>query len=582
MTRKTGAEVLVECLEKEGVRKVFGLSGHGLTMLLEALRNNKGGIQFVSTRHEENAAHMADGWARVTGEVGVCCSTVGPGAVNQAAGLAEAYADSIPVLAITANIQSFRAYPFVGSLEDMDSLAFYAPITKWNAVVHDWGRIPELVQRAFREATTGRPGPVHLDIPLDLLAQTGEAGDPADPKSYRAAGRPKGDASLIEQAVDLVRAAERPLLVAGGGVIASGAWDEFRSLAESLDVPATTTPMGSGCLPGDRSLFFGDGGWLGGNGVLKALAEADVLLAVGCHFSSWLGLGTQPVMPGPPQQQIVHVDIDPREIGKNVGVTVGIVGDAKAVLADMLSLAKGKGRATAGSEWRDALVGAHQAYLAGLIPMLGGDDGPITQGRLAKEVGDYLAGKDYLVTIDGGNVLLWAFPYIHALQPRQRFFFAGGGHLGCGQPFANALKLAHPDRPVVNFCGDGAFGMTLAELDTAVRHKLSVVNIVNNDGGWGMCKGGQLFLYGPEACDGIDQDFGAPDYAAIARGFGAYGERVTAVSEIGPALDRAFASGGPAVLDVLVQPVPQPMFGVMAAVVLQGCEMPEPAGAPPM
>ena len=582
MGRKTGAEVLVECLQKEGVRKVFGLSGHGLTMVLEALRTNKSGIQFVSARHEESAAHMADGWARVTGDVGVCCSTVGPGAVNLAAGLAEAYADSIPVLAITANIQSYRAYPFVGSLEDMDSLAFYAPITKWNAVVHDWQRIPELIQRAFREATTGRPGPVHVDIPLDLLAQTGEAGDLASPESYRAGGRSRGGAGLVQQAVELVRSAERPLLVAGGGVIASGAWDEFRSLAETLDVAATTTPMGSGCLPTDRSRFFGDGGWLGGNGVLKAMAEADVLLAVGCHFSSWLGLGTQPVMAGPPQQRIVHVDIDPREIGKNVGVSLGIVGDAKAVLADMLAVAKEQGPAAAGREWRDSLVGAYQAYLAGLVPMLGGDEGPITQGRLAKEVGEFLSEKDYLVAIDGGNVLLWAFPYIHAQRPRQRFFFAGGGHLGCGQPFANALKLAHPERPVVNFCGDGAFGMTIAELDTAVRHKLSVVNVVNNDGGWGMCKTGQLFLYGPEACDGVDQDFGPLDYAAIARGFGAYGERVESVAEIRPALERAFASGGPAVLDVLVQPVPQPMFGVMAAVVLQGCEMPLPAGAPPM
>ena len=213
--------------------------------------------------------------------------------------------------------------------------------------------------------------------------------------------------------------------------------------------------------------------------------------------------------------------------------------------------------------------------------MLGTAAGPITQARLAKEVGDYLADKKAMFTIDGGSTLLWAFSYIRADEPRQRFFFAGGGHLGSGQPFANALKLAHPDRMVLNFCGDGGFGMTMQEMDTAVRHNLAVVNIINNDGGWGMCKAGQLFLFGGEACNGIDQEFGPVDYAAVAKGFGCYGERVESVEEIRPALKRALDSGRPAVLDVKVQPVPHPMFGVMAAVILQGCQMPAPAGPPP-
>ena len=579
MSEKNGAEVLVEALAKEQVTKVFGISGHGVTVLLEAMRTQPG-LDFISPRHEENAAHMADGWARGTGGVGVCVSTVGPGAVNQAAGLAEAYADSIPVLAITANLQSFLSYPAVGFLEDMDSFGYYRPITKWNAVVHHRGRIAELVQRAFREATTGRPGPVHLDLPLDIMCESAPAEELPGPQTYRPFGRPRGDAGAIERAVALLKGAERPLMVAGGGVIASSAWNEFRSLAATLGIPATTSPMGAGCAPADDSEFFGDGGWLGGDAVIQALNAADVILAVGCRFTSWLGIGRPPVMAGAPHQKVIHVDIDPREIGKNVGVAVGIVGDAQAVLSDMLAAAGAAAGDTQHAAWKQQLQDTYRDYLAGLEPMMGPPEGPITQGRLAKEVGSYLADKNAMVTIDGGSTLLWAFSYLRAHQPRQRFF-AGGGHLGSGQPFANALELAHPDRLVVNYCGDGGFGMTLQELDTAVRHRLPVLNIVNNDGGWGMCKAGQFILYGPDACTGIDQDFGTVDYAAIARGFGAYGEQVERVEDILPAIERALGSGLPAVLDVRVQPVPHPMFGVMAAVVLQGCQFPAPAGGPP-
>ena len=581
MGDKNGAEVLVEALRKENVSKAFGISGHGVTVLLEAMRREPG-LDFISPRHEESAAHMADGWARATGDVGVCISTVGPGAVNQAAGLAEAYADSIPVLAITANLQSFLSYPAVGFLEDMDTLNFYRPITKWNAVVHRRDRMAELVQRAFREARSGRPGPVHLDVPLDVLCQSGPAAELPGPDFYRPAGRLRGDAASIERAMELLEHAERPLLIAGGGVIASEAWEEFRALAKKLGIPATTSPMGAGCLAPDGAGFFGDSGWLGGSAVIQAMNMADVVLAVGCRFSAWLGMGRPPVMAGAPPQKIIHVDIDPREIGKNVGVAVGIVGDAKAVLADMLAAVASRPDAGGRHEaWTGLLTAAYAEYMASLQPMLGPPQGPITQGRLAKEVGDHLAGKDAMVTVDGGSTLLWAFSYLRAYEPRRRFFFAGGGHLGTGQPFANALKLANPNSLVVNFCGDGGFGMTLQELDTAVRHGLPVLNIINNDGGWGMCKAGQFILYGPEACNGIDQDFGTLDYAAIAQGFGAYGERVERVEDIRPAIDRALGSGRPAVLDVRVQPVPHPMFGVMAAVVLQGCEFPTPAGPPP-
>ncbi len=581
MKECTGAEVVVKALRNEGVRHVFGISGHGIVALMEALRNEEG-IDFFSTRHEENAAHMADGWARATGGIGVCCSTVGSGAANLASGLYEAYADSSPVLAITANTQSFLSYPFVGALEDMDSLSLYQPITKWNATVHQWSRIPELIQRAFREALTGRPGPVHLDIPLDILLQKGGTGDLPLPENYRPTGRLRGDPGLVDKAAQLLLDAKRPLLVAGGGVIASGAWEEFQGLADTLGAAATTTPMGSGSISAKSPRFIGDGGWLGGGAVMQALGEADVIVAIGCHFSSWLGLGKPPVMRGYPEQKIVQVDIDPAQIGKKVATEIGIVGDAKAVLADLLVALKdhgGKGKAD--EKWVQGLVGAYGQYLKSLEPMLGGDAGPITMARLAREAGEYLADKDAMVTVDGGMVFHWAFTYLPAYQPRRRFFCAGGGHLGFGHPCANAFKLAFPERSVVNFCGDGAFGLTLQELDTAARHQLAVVHVINNDGGWGMCKAGQLALYGDQALEGIDQDFSAANYAEIAKGFGCYGERVESPREIKPALERAFKSGKPAVLDVKAQLVPHPMFGVMAQVVFQGVPLSMEGGPPP-
>ncbi|MBN2125578.1 MAG: thiamine pyrophosphate-binding protein [Deltaproteobacteria bacterium] len=581
MGEYTGGEVLVSALRNEGVQQVFGISGHGIIALLEALRNEDG-IDFFSTRHEENAAHMADGWARATGRIGVCCSTVGSGAANLACGLYEAYTDSSPVLAITANVQRHLSYPFSGALEDMDSLALYRPITKWNAAVHQWSRIPELVQRAFREALSGRPGPVHLDIPLDVLLQKGEAGDLPVPQHYRATGRPRGDQGLIDRAARFLLDARRPLLVAGGGVIASEAWEEFQSLADLLGAAATTTPMGSGGISVRHPRFFGDGGWLGGNAVIQALQEADVIVAVGCHFSSWLGLGKPPVMPAPSRQKIVQIDVDPTQLGKKVPIEIGIAGDAKSVLADLLLAVKdGGGKGKADERWGRGLVETYRQYLKGLEPMLGEDTGPITMARLAKEVGEYLADKDAMVTIDGGMVFHWGFSYLQAFRPRRRFFFAGGGHLGFGHPFSNAFKLAFPERPVVNFCGDGAFGLTLQELDTAARHNLPVVHVINNDGGWGMCKAGQLAFYGDRALEGMDQDFSSADYAEIAKGFGCYGERVEDPREIRPALERALGSGRPSVLNVKTQLVPHPMFGVMAQVVFQGVPLSMPEGPPP-
>lgn len=373
-------------------------------------------------------------------------------------------------------------------------------------------------------------------------------------------------------------ASQRPLLVAGGGVISGEAWEEFQALSALLKIPATTTPMGNGSISCENPSFIGGCGWMGGDAVMKAFEEADTVLAIGCRFSNWLGYGRPPIMTGPPSQRIIHVDIDPGQIGKNVDVEIGIVSDAKAFLLDFLSLTNREGKdGKWGDAWLKGLRESYKEYLQKLSPMASDRSKPIHPAFLLKELSELL-DKDALVCLDGGMVMMWSHTYLPSFKPRTRFFNAGMGHLGFGHPFANSLKIAFPNRQVVNVTGDGAFGFTLQELDTALRHGLNVVHVIHNDGAWGMCKFGQEILFG--SADRLDQVFGRTDYAQIAKGFGCYGETVEEPNEIKPALRRALDSGKPAVLDIKVRFIPHPAFQIMPSVVFQGCDVPRPPTAP--
>ena len=572
-----GGEEIVRALKNEGTRVVFGMSGHGLVSFLEAIRKEES-MKFINVRHEENAVHMADAWARGSGGVGICATTVGPGAAAAVPGIAAAWADGIPVVLITSNNPQSISYPFRGALEDLDSLSLFRPITKWNAVVTDHARIPELINRAYREALMGSPGPVHLDIPLDVWWQSRPASILSAPARSRALGRIKGDPHQIQKGFKLLMEAQRPLLIAGGGVIAGEAWDEFEKIATTLKIPATTTPMGNGSISAGNSSFIGGSGWLGGDAVMRAFKEADVILAVGCRFTNWLGFGGPPIMAGPSAQKIIHVDIDPQQIGKNVDVEIGLVSDAKAFLTDMLVLNREQGKRVNWSErWLQGLKSDHEAYLRKLEPMASPDARPISPAFLSKEIAAVI-DEDALVCFDGGMAMMWSHTYLGSHQPRTRFFNAGMGQLGFGHPFANSLKMAYPARQVVNITGDGAFGFTLQELETAQRHGLNVVHVIHNDRAWGMCKFGQEVLFG--TAERTDQILGDTDWTRIAEGFGCFGEKVEDPGEIKPALARAFRSGKPAVLDVRIQFIPHPAFQLMPAVVFQDCAVPAPPQPP--
>jgi acetolactate synthase-1/2/3 large subunit len=302
MIRLTGGEVLKRCLVEEGVRYIFGVPGDQLYPILDAIYQDKR-IEFITMRHEAGAAHAADAWARVTGEPGVCLGTVGPGAANLIGGTYAAYADSIPMLVITAQNQSWRSYPDHGSTQGLDQLSLFKAVTKWNSVVSHWRRIPELAQCAFRLARSGRPGPVHLDFPADVLYQTGEDSDIRilHPSSYRAIERPVGNASLLDQAARMLVDAKSPLIHAGGGVLRSGASKELIELADYLQAPVTTSPTGRGAIPEDHPLCLIPA--CPGSGALVAQVEADVVLLVGGRLGDLEMWGQPPLAWGDPAQQ---------------------------------------------------------------------------------------------------------------------------------------------------------------------------------------------------------------------------------------------------------------------------------------
>ncbi|MBE0430656.1 MAG: thiamine pyrophosphate-binding protein [Dehalococcoidia bacterium] len=571
MSRMTGGEVLVRCLLKEGVRYVFGVPGAQLLPLTDAIfRNRERGIDFIHNRHEQASAHMADAWARVTGQPGICAGTVGPGATDLVPGVAVAYVESIPIVVLTAQTQSWRAYPSHGSTQECDQLGLFSSITKWNAVVNSWDRICELVRQAFRVALSGRPGPVHLDLPADVLFQTGEIEEDAflEPYQYRAVDGPGADPALVEKAVELLLSAQAPLIHAGGGVLRAGAWNEVRELAEYLGALVTPTVGSRGVVPDDHPQVFKPSGY----GAIGAQCGADVVLAVGARFGELDCWGQPPFWCGREGQKIIQVDRAAEMIGVNTPVELGIVGDARIVLRQIVDLVKRSTGPRKASQLLTECRATEETWMSEFEELAGSDKEPIHPLRLIKEARDFFP-RDSIVCVDGGNIAVWASYLMHIYEPRS-FMWAGDmGHLGVGLPYALAAKLACPEKQVFIIHGDGSFMFMNQELETARRHELRIVDIIANDQAYGMIKQGQLV-----ACEGrvIGVDFYDTRCDKMAESMGCYGERVEKPEQIRPALQRAVDSGLPAVLDVLVDKEPAlnpPDFVTLVDLWLQGCEM---------
>lgn len=572
MAAINGGELLVKCLLNEGVTKVFGIPGGQLTTFIDGIVRvgRPNGLEWVLVRHEASAANMADAWMRVTGDLAVCTGTIGPGASNMVAGMEVANSDNIPMLAITPQIHSNRSYPFKGSQQQLDQMTLYSAVTKWNALVNRWDRIPELVSMALREAFSGKPGPVHLDIPVDVLFETHEESEAliAPPERKRAGGRPQGDPSLVEKAAEMLAGAERPLIHAGAGVLRSAAWDELRELAEYLHCPVAVTVPARGVLSEGHPLCM----MPVGAGALAAMMQADVVLAVGCTFSELDFWGKPPFWATSDVQKVIQVDIDATRIALNRQVDVGITGDAKAVFRQLLeALSGGLAPARDSREFTAGIQAAEKGAADSIDMLAATDQVPIHPLRLVKEVRDFFS-EEAIVALDGGNIGLWGAMASKVYRPRSFLWPGGSGHLGTGLPFAIAAKLAAPDRPVYILHGDGAFMFSVMELETAARLNTPVIDVVANDRSFGMIKGAQDLAFDKRYC-GVD--FTDVRLDRIAEAMGCYGIRVEEPGEIRPALQKAVESGRPAVLDVVIDcsaNLIPPTLPLIAAVWLSDCE----------
>jgi acetolactate synthase-1/2/3 large subunit len=555
MTRRvklTGARALLRVLAVEGVRFAFGVVGGKLAPLLHAI-SQAPKIRFVGTRHEAHAAMMAGAVHAGSGRMAVALGEMGPGGLNLAAGAGVACNNNLAVLLVTSNQHRAAAYPHSGMFMDLDTLAVLRPLTKWNAVVHDARRMPELARRAFREALSGRSGPVHLDVPQDVLAEECDfAEDELNiaPERYRAIARPRPAPDAIVNAARLLRRARRPLIVAGGGVVASGAQERVCLLAERLRAPVVPTQMALGVVASDSPYFIGHGGLIGGEAVHSAFSRADVVLAVGCRFSSWMWDDRGPLVRR--QHKLVNINIDPAALGAPAPHEVALQADADLALADLID-ALGEDAVAAAADWLPEMIRARATYRRKLDRMACETSPVMHPAALARAVGDAVPG-DAIVVYDGGHTTFWSNDLTPVHAVRTRFHDPGMSQLGFGLPYAISLQLQHPGRPVLNITGDGAFGFTLQELDTARRYALPVVNIIHNNAAWGIIRAGQRAQLDFELGTGLE----GTDYAAVARGFGCFGETVRMPSELAPALDRALASGLPAVIDCHTRFVPHP------------------------
>ena len=552
----TGGEALIRIAVNLGITHVFGLVGGKLGPLFKAL-SVEPRLAYLGVRHEATGAFMAAGAAARSGKIAMALAETAPGGLNLASALGVAYANSLPVLAITSDHVAGLSTPSRGAFSSGDNVQVFAPVTKWNARIQDASRVPELMRMAFRQALSGRQGPVHLDVPTDVLGQRVrflKSEIEAPLRTFTALDRTLADPASVARAAEQLLNAKRPLLIAGGGVPSSHGVRAFRALAEQLGAVATSTQMALGSVATDDPKFIGHGGFIGGEGVIKALKEADVVLAVGCRFSSWMWLNGAPLFRAAPDRTLIQVDIDPLQIGVNHPVDIGLVGDASAVMGQFAdSLA---GRRRSGSDWETSVVAARSDFVARLKASAREGEGALHPALVAERIGDQI-GENDLVVFDGGHTSFWSNEFTPALHPRTRFHDPGMAQLGFGLGYAMAMQALHPDRRVYQITGDGAFGFCLAELDTARRYGLPVITLVHNNAAFGVIgfsQDRQGFRFGEELTE--------TDYAAIARGFGCHGETVKCIEELDGALERARASGLPAVIDIHTRFTPHPLLPV--------------------
>jgi len=551
----TGGELLVRCLHAEGVRFIHGITDGTYMMVIEAIERlgEELGIQLIVPRHEAAAAHACDAYTRVTGDPAVVMACAGPGAANLVAGLMCAEAEGSPVIAITTTRRSdiSDSYVHQGGMQVSRHLDIFQAAVKWNGKVDHWARIPDMVRHAFRVATAGRPGPVHLLIPENILGQRGEPDEaaiwPAD--SYRVIEPAGYDPACIQRAAKMLAEADLVNIHCGNGAERANAGDKVRELAEYLGAAVTNTIRARGIVSDEHPLCFHPTCL----SRIMANSQADVVLAVGSRLGE-LNMWGQPPMWGEPQnQRLIQIDTEATHIGLNRPVDVPLLGDAGVVLSHLLDAVKTitpqKEAHPRIAEFR-AVQDEWQKELDEAVADM--ERSPMLTGQILTVCNDFFP-DDAIFVMDGGNTTLWNIHYHVPQTPRSVIYSMNYGHLGTGLPYALGAKLARPEKAVYCVTGDSAFGFNLQELETAVRNNLAVIIIVAVDGAYGMEKTAQRRMFGREA-DWFGHDHAPVRYDQVAIAMGCHGEYVSKGSEIKSALARAQASGKPAVIHAVVDP----------------------------
>ncbi|MHC1597533.1 MAG: acetolactate synthase large subunit [Methermicoccaceae archaeon] len=531
----TGAKAIVESLRREGVDIIFGYPGGAILPTYDALFDSD--IRHILVRHEQSAAHAADGYARATGRVGVCMATSGPGATNLITGIANAYMDSVPIVAFTGQVP--RALIGNDAFQEADIRGITMPIVKHSYLVQEASELPKIIKEAFYIASTGRPGPVLIDLPKDTTTEEIEFEYPSEVmlRGYRP--KLKGNEQQIKRAAQVIASAKRPVLYVGGGAITSNAAEEVRMLAEKIGAPVTTTLMGTGAFPDDHPLALHMLGMHGTKYANYAVQESDLLIAIGARFDDRV---TGKMSSFAPEAKVVHIDIDPAEIGKNVGVDVPIVGDCKLVLQSLL---KYVGRCNS-----EAWIERIQQWKKEFPLSYEYSDTIIKPQYVVESI--YRACKDAIIVTEVGQNQMWANQFFTYTEPRT-FLSAGGlGPMGYGFPAAIGAKLGRPEKVVFDIAGDGSFQMNSHELATAVKSDVPVIVAILNNGYLGMVRQWQELFFGRRYAETSVES--SVDFAKLAEAYGALGLRAERPSEVNDVLDEALRSNRPTVIDFVCDP----------------------------
>lgn len=535
----SGSEMVIEALHKEGVDVIFGYPGGAIMNVYDEIYKQKY-FEHILVRHEQAAIHAADGYARATGRVGVAMVTSGPGFTNAVTGLATAYMDSVPMVVISGQVP----ITLIGTdaFQEIDAVGISRPCTKHNYLVRDVGELPRILKEAFFIARSGRPGPVHIDIPKDVSAIKGDFHYPEEIKLKTYNPTYKGHARQIKKAISAICEARKPIFYIGGGVIASNAVQELRELVEATGIPSLETLMARGTLRHDSKELLGMVGMHGTYAANMAMSESDLIIALGARFDDRV---TGKLSEFAKYAKIVHIDIDPSSIGKLVDVDIPIVGDIKTVLQEMGDELRSKFKSNAIDEWRGVLERYKQIH-----PLKYEDSNDVIKPQWAIEKTGEIAGDDAFVVTDVGQHQMWTAQFFPFSFPRQFVTSGGLGTMGFGFPAAMGVKRAFKDKIVVNFSGDGSILMNVQELMTAVEYDMPVINIILNNNYLGMVRQWQTFFYDKRYAS---TDLSAqPDFVKLAEAFGGIGYRVKSKDEFESALKDAIKQKKVAFIDVIV------------------------------